>query len=81
MPQFSKRTLPLSLRHKIFQRQLDRSLLLQLAKLPQHVAAMAASIPSYRRQHIESNERALRAGFDAAPTGTPAPRAWQEVPA
>ena len=29
-------------------------------------AAMRESIPSYRQQHIEGNERALRAGFDSA---------------
>jgi Pyruvate/2-oxoacid:ferredoxin oxidoreductase gamma subunit len=38
------------------------------------VEAMAASIPPYRRQHIETNERALRAGYDAVPAGTH--RAW-----
>jgi 2-oxoglutarate ferredoxin oxidoreductase subunit gamma len=32
------------------------------------VAAMAESIPPYRRQHVETNERALRAGFDATPS-------------
>jgi 2-oxoacid:acceptor oxidoreductase gamma subunit (pyruvate/2-ketoisovalerate family) len=30
-------------------------------------AAMRASVPPYRRQHVELNERALRAGFEAAP--------------
>ena len=49
-----------------------------LVQLDSLIAAMEESIPSYRRQHIESNERALRAGFDAAPPGTGAPRAWQE---
>ena len=49
-----------------------------LVQLDSLVAAMEESIPSYRRQHIESNERALRAGFDTAPAGTGAPRAWQE---
>jgi 2-oxoacid:acceptor oxidoreductase gamma subunit (pyruvate/2-ketoisovalerate family) len=29
--------------------------------------AMRECVPSYRRQHIELNERALRAGFDQAP--------------
>ena len=59
------------------------SALTGLVSLDSLVAAMAASIPSYRRQHIESNERALRAGFAAAPTGSGAPRAWrvEEVPA
>jgi 2-oxoglutarate ferredoxin oxidoreductase subunit gamma len=40
------------------------------------VEAMRQSIPSYREQHIESNERALRAGFEALPAGE-AP-AWRE---
>jgi 2-oxoglutarate ferredoxin oxidoreductase subunit gamma len=36
------------------------------------VAGMRESVPPYRRQHLEANERALRAGFahaarDAAP--------------
>ena len=48
-----------------------------LVQLDSLVAAMEESIPSYRRQHIESNERALRAGFDTAPAGTGAARAWQ----
>ncbi|MFA5883657.1 MAG: 2-oxoacid:acceptor oxidoreductase family protein [Acidimicrobiia bacterium] len=47
-----------------------------LVQLDSLVAAMEESIPSYRRQHIESNERALRAGFDAAPADA-AHRAWQ----
>lgn len=47
-----------------------------LVQLDSLVAAMEESIPSYRRQHIESNERALRAGFDAAPTDTGVVRAW-----
>jgi Pyruvate/2-oxoacid:ferredoxin oxidoreductase gamma subunit len=47
-----------------------------LVALDSLVAAMAESIPAYRRQHIESNERALRAGFAAAPVDTAAPRAW-----
>jgi 2-oxoacid:acceptor oxidoreductase gamma subunit (pyruvate/2-ketoisovalerate family) len=37
-------------------------------------AAMLESVPSYRRQHLELNERALRAGFDAVPEGVA--RAW-----
>ena len=38
------------------------------------VAGMRESVPSYRRQHLEVNEKALRAGFDAAPAG--AAPAW-----
>jgi Pyruvate/2-oxoacid:ferredoxin oxidoreductase gamma subunit len=33
------------------------------------VAAMRASIPPYRTQHIEANERVLRAGWDLLPAG------------
>ena len=42
------------------------------------IAGMRDSIPSYRTQHIEANERALRAGWDLLPAG--AYPAW-EVPA
>ena len=38
--------------------------------------AMRACVPSYRRQHIEANERALRAGFELA--NTSAAPAWGE---
>jgi len=31
------------------------------------VAAMRSSIPPYRTQHIEANERALRAGWELLP--------------
>jgi 2-oxoglutarate ferredoxin oxidoreductase subunit gamma len=31
------------------------------------VTAMKQVVPSYRRQHVEANEKALRAGFAAAP--------------
>ena len=31
------------------------------------VDAMRECVPPYRRQHIEANEKGLRAGFDAAP--------------
>jgi 2-oxoglutarate ferredoxin oxidoreductase subunit gamma len=41
-------------------------------------AAVTASLPSYRTQHVALNVAALRAGFDAAPRGL-AP-AWEEVP-
>lgn len=33
------------------------------------ITAMRASIPSYRTQHIEANERALRAGTELLPAG------------
>lgn len=33
------------------------------------VEAMRSAIPPYRRQHIEANERALLAGWDALPRG------------
>lgn len=33
------------------------------------VEAMRSTIPPYRRQHIEANERALLAGWDALPRG------------
>ena len=39
------------------------------------VDAIRASLPPYRRQHAESNERALRAGFAALPRG--AAPAWE----
>lgn len=38
---------------------------------------MRESLPSYRRQHAEANERALRAGFAEAPEG--AAPAWRSV--
>jgi 2-oxoglutarate ferredoxin oxidoreductase subunit gamma len=41
------------------------------------VEAMRQSIPSYRRQHLAANERALRAGWDAAPSR--AHPAWEPV--
>ena len=41
------------------------------------VAAMRASIPPYRRQHIEANERVLRIGFDAVERD--AHPAWDEI--
>ena len=39
--------------------------------------AVAASLPSYRRQHVERNVAAIRAGFDVAPRDLSP--AWQEV--
>ncbi len=40
-----------------------------LVGLESIVEAMREAVPSYRRQHLEVNERALRAGFEAAPPG------------
>ena len=31
------------------------------------ISAMQECVPSYRRQHVEANERALRAGFELLP--------------
>ena len=41
------------------------------------IRAMEQSLPPYRRQHVQSNAKALRAGFDAAPQG--AAPAWSEA--
>jgi Pyruvate/2-oxoacid:ferredoxin oxidoreductase gamma subunit len=57
------------------------SALTGLVSLDALVAGMRDAIPSYRRQHIDANERALRAGFDAAPADAGVPRAWQGVTA
>jgi Pyruvate/2-oxoacid:ferredoxin oxidoreductase gamma subunit len=57
------------------------SALTGLVALDSLVEGMRESIPSYRRQHITSNEAALRAGFAAAPTDTGAPRAWERAEA
>jgi 2-oxoglutarate ferredoxin oxidoreductase subunit gamma len=40
------------------------------------VAGMRDSVPPYRRQHLEANEKALRAGFELVPLG--AAPAWRE---
>lgn len=53
------------------------SALTGLVTLDALVEGMREAIPSYRRQHIEANERALHAGFAAAPTDVGAPRAWE----
>ena len=47
-----------------------------LVRLESLLAGMRESVPSYRRQHLELNERALRAGFDAAPEA--AAPAWAD---
>ena len=41
------------------------------------VAAMRAALPPYRQQHADSNEKALRAGFAAAPAN--AAPAWVDA--
>ena len=43
------------------------------------VAAMRESVPAYRRQHVETNEKALRTGFETLPRG--AAPAWAEAAA
>ena len=40
-----------------------------LVSLDSLVDAMKELVPSYRRQHIETNERALRIGAENAPVG------------
>jgi Pyruvate/2-oxoacid:ferredoxin oxidoreductase gamma subunit len=50
-----------------------------LVSLDAALAAMADSVPAYRREHLAKNAAALRAGFAAAPVGV-AP-AWPEVAA
>ncbi len=39
------------------------------------VRAMEQSLPPYRKQHVQTNAKALRAGFDSAPQG--AAPAWK----
>ena len=53
------------------------SALTGLVALDAAIEGMKESIPSYRRQHIEANERALRAGYDAVTPGLYP--AWKEV--
>lgn len=48
-----------------------------LVSLDALIAGMAESIPSYRLQHTQANERALRAGFEAAPPERGTLRAWE----
>jgi len=38
-----------------------------IAKLQSLIDAMKQVVPVYRRQHVEANERALRAGYERAP--------------
>jgi 2-oxoglutarate ferredoxin oxidoreductase subunit gamma len=53
------------------------SALTRLVGLDALIEGMRESIPSYRSQHIEANERALRAGHDAVTPGLYP--AWEEV--
>jgi len=53
------------------------SALTGLVGLDAAIEGMKESIPSYRRQHVESNERALRAGYEAVAPGLYP--AWKEV--
>jgi Pyruvate/2-oxoacid:ferredoxin oxidoreductase gamma subunit len=48
-----------------------------LVELDTVVGAMQESLPSYRRQHAEDNERALRAGYETVEAG--AAPAWPSV--
>jgi Pyruvate/2-oxoacid:ferredoxin oxidoreductase gamma subunit len=48
-----------------------------LIALESAIAAMRESLPSYRRQHADGNEQALRAGYDAVDAG--AAPAWPVV--
>ena len=41
------------------------------------VEGMKQSVPPYRRQHLEANEKALRAGHAALPAG--AAHAWEKA--
>ena len=50
----------------------------EIVALESLVEAMRSTIPSYRRQHIEANERALAAGWGAVGRG--AHPAWNPVP-
>jgi Pyruvate/2-oxoacid:ferredoxin oxidoreductase gamma subunit len=47
-----------------------------IVALPSLLDAMHDSVPSYRRQHLETNAAALTAGFEAGPRG--AAPAWAE---
>ena len=47
-----------------------------LVALDSLVAAMRESVPAYRSQHVATNEKALRAGFEMLPRG--AAPAWAE---
>jgi Pyruvate/2-oxoacid:ferredoxin oxidoreductase gamma subunit len=47
-----------------------------LVSITSLVEAMRQSVPPYRRQHVDTNERALRAGFGSVPANTAL--AWVE---
>ena len=51
--------------------------LTEIVALESLVDAKRTTVPSYRRQHVESNERALAAGWDAVDRG--AHPAWTTV--
>jgi 2-oxoglutarate ferredoxin oxidoreductase subunit gamma len=48
-----------------------------LVSLDALIEAMRESVPSYRRQHIDANERTIRAGWDTASVG--AHPAWEPI--
>ena len=52
----------------------------ELVGLDRLVAGMRESVPEYRRQHLEVNEAALRAGFAAVPPRTVPAWTRDEVP-
>ena len=41
----------------------------QIVGIDALVSGMREAVPPYRRQHVEANEKALRAGYGAAPAG------------
>ncbi len=51
--------------------------LTELVKIGSLIEALRDCLPPYRRQHLESNEQALQAGFEAVPAG--AAPAWTEA--
>ena len=51
--------------------------LTELVKIGSLIEALRDCLPPYRRQHLETNEQALQAGFEAVPAGV-AP-AWTEA--
>ena len=51
--------------------------LTELVKIGSLIEALRDCLPPYRRQHLETNEQALQAGFEAVPAG--AAPAWTEA--